>query len=120
MSGQRGFTLLEVMVATAILGVSLATISGGLSMAVRSTALASGYERARQVAQNQLAGFLATRPADASQARGEADGVRWQLPDGDRPGLPQVVVEARFIAAGGDRWARPARGCAPASPATGW
>ena len=103
---QQGFTLLEVMVATAILGISLAAISGAISMAIRSTSLSSHYEQARQVAENQLALFLAQRPEKAQQKKGEQGSVRWQLkaePDSEQEGLLHVTIEARFFVAGGER-----------------
>lgn len=103
---QRGFTLLEVMVATAILAVGLAAISGAISMAIRSTSLSSGYEQARQVAENQLALFLAQRPEKAQQKQGQQGSVNWQLTaetDREREGLLQVTIEARFFVAGGER-----------------
>ncbi len=106
MSRQRGFTLLEVMVAVAILAVALTAIGGALGMVVRSTALASGYERARTVAENQLALFLSGRPERPTTKSGVANGVRWALraeEDADVDGLLRVVIEARFFTAGGDR-----------------
>ena len=51
MKRQRGFTLLEVMVATTILGLGLTAIAGSIATAVRSAALPSGYEQARQIAE---------------------------------------------------------------------
>jgi prepilin-type N-terminal cleavage/methylation domain-containing protein len=103
---QSGFTLLEVMVATAILAVGLAAISGAISMAVRSTALSTGYERARQVAENQLALFLLQRPDKARRLQGDEGQISWQLraeQDPEREGLLQISVEARFFSAGGER-----------------
>jgi general secretion pathway protein I len=101
-----GFTLLEVMVAVAILAVGLAAVSGGIGMTVRSTALAAGYERARRVADNQLALFVATRPTRPDKKEGSAEGVRWRLQteqDPEQEGLLRVIIEARFYAAGGER-----------------
>ena len=99
----RGFTLLEVMVATAILAVGLTAVSGGLSLSVRSMALASGYERARRVAESEMHAFLATRPDRTMKKEGTTDGVRWRLVAESEPeheGILTVMIEARFFAAG--------------------
>lgn len=106
MKQQNGFTLLEVMVATVILGVGLAAISGSVATAVRSAALASGYEQARQIAESRLALFLATQPTSAEQMSGEDGVVSWQLsarPHEELLGLLVVTVEATFYSAGGER-----------------
>lgn len=105
-SYQQGFTLLEVMVAVAILASGLTAIAGGVSMSVRSTSLAAGYERARTVANNQLALFLAGRPERASKTDGNDNGVSWTLhakPDPEQDALLHVVIEAQFFAPGGSR-----------------
>lgn len=98
-----GFTLLEVMVATAILAIGLSVVSGGFGMTARSTALAAGYERARQLAETRLALFLAARPQRSERIEGVDDGLRWRLwaePDPDQEGLLIVSIEVRFFAAG--------------------
>lgn len=106
MNPQRGFTLMEVMVAVSIMGVALTAIAGGLGMVVRSTALASGYERARTVAENQLAMFLAEVPERPVNKKGVNNQVHWQLraeEDEELKGLLHVIIHAKFFAAGGDR-----------------
>ena len=103
---QRGFTLLEVMVATVILGLGLATIAGSIATAVRSAALSSGYEQARQIAESRLALFLATQPDSASRSSGQDGVVAWSLtavPHNELVDLLEVTVEASFFAAGGTR-----------------
>lgn len=106
MNEQRGFTLMEVMVAVSIMAVALTAIAGALGMVVRSTALAAGYERARTVAENQLALFLAEIPERAIKKKGINNQVHWHLhaeEDEQLKGLLHVVIEAKFFAAGGDR-----------------
>lgn len=106
MNPQRGFTLLEVMVAVSIMAVALTAIAGALGMVVRSTALATGYERARNVAENQLALFLAEIPERAINKKGVNNQVHWHLTaeeDEELKGLLRVVIQAKFFAAGGDR-----------------
>jgi len=101
-----GFTLLEVMIAVAILGVSLAAISGAISTAVRSVSLSSRYEQARQVAESRLALFLAQKPVVAGNYSGEDGNIAWEigaLPNPEINGLMNITVEVSFFAAGGRR-----------------
>lgn len=103
---QRGFTLLEVMVATTILGVGLVAVSGSIATAVRSAALANGYEQARQIAESRLALFLATRPQGTGNSSGIDGVISWSIsarPHSELAGLLDVSVEASFFAAGGKR-----------------
>ena len=106
MRQQKGFTLLEVMVATVILGVGLAAISGSVATAVRSAALASGYEQARQIAESRLALFLATQPTSGEQMSGE-DGV---VSAAEVPVRADGVVRKRLWHAGGDQPQQRAQG----------
>ncbi len=106
MNLQRGFTLLEVMVAVSIMAVALTAIAGALGMVVRSTALSTGYERARTVAENQLALFLAEIPERSINKKGVSNQVHWHLTaeeDEELKGLLHVIIQAKFFTAGGDR-----------------
>lgn len=106
MKAHNGFTLLEVMVATIILGVGLAAISGAVATAVRSAALASGYEQARQIAESRLALYLADHPIEGANFSGKDGVVSWALsasPHDELPNLLVVRISASFYAAGGER-----------------
>ena len=106
MNGERGFTLLEVMVATAILGVGLTAVVTGVAMAVRSVALAVGYEQARLLGETQLALFLAERPVRSAQRTGNEGNMSWRVSGEAEPGqegLLRIAAEVRFYAPGGDR-----------------
>ncbi len=103
---QRGFTLLEVMVATVILGVGLATISGTVATTVRSTSLATGYENARVLAESQLAIFLASTPIAAGKKDGRRDNATWQITateNAEIPNLIDIKIQVEFYATGGTR-----------------
>jgi general secretion pathway protein I len=52
--GRRGFTLLEMVVATTIMGIAVVGLLAGLSGAVRNASRLLGYERAVERAQLQM------------------------------------------------------------------
>ena len=52
--GRRGFTLLEMVVATTIMGIAVVGLLSGLSGAVRSAARLRDYDRAAQLAQLRM------------------------------------------------------------------
>lgn len=59
MSRRSGFTLLEVMVATLIMGIAVAGLIGGLSQATKNAARLTDYDRAAMLARTQMNEFLA-------------------------------------------------------------
>ena len=58
----NGFTLLEVMVATAILAVGLTIICSSFSTAVHSLSIVKGYEEARIEGESVMSGILGDMP----------------------------------------------------------
>jgi len=77
---QRGFSLLEVLVAFSILALALAALFTLFGTAVRSTAVARDYQRALLVAESRLAYLqgVASRQLTVASEQGEtADGYLW-------------------------------------------
>jgi type II secretion system protein I len=83
----RGFTLLEVLVASAILAGSLAALLPTLSNSLRQMRAAEAREAALLVAQSVMAG-IEVDPLDAPR-RGTSSGLRWSVsvtPEGSTSG----------------------------------
>lgn len=58
---QAGFTLLEVLVAVAIMGLAIAGVMNGLTSAVRNTDRLTQYDRATLLAQQKMDELLVDR-----------------------------------------------------------
>lgn len=73
-TNQRGFTLLEVMVATVIMGIAVAGLIAGLSQSVKNASRLTGYDRAVMLANTKMNDLLldVNLPFDGS-AEGEFD-----------------------------------------------
>lgn len=94
---ERGFTLLELLVATAILGIAVAALLGGLSASMNNAARAFDYDRAALAAKQKMEELLVIPNLPRFQElSGElAPGVAWRarmtpfdLPGGLGPGAP--------------------------------
>lgn len=78
---QYGFTLLEVLVATAIMGIAVAGLLADLSTSVRSAARVIDYDRASLLAQHKMNELLLTpklpewAPFEGGWEPGVADGI---------------------------------------------
>ena len=59
MNRQRGFTLLEVLVATALMGITVAGVLGALAASSRNAARLGEYDRATILAQAKMEELLA-------------------------------------------------------------
>lgn len=116
---QKGFTLLEVMVATVIMGIAVAGLIAGLSQSVKNAARLTDYDRAAMLARTKMNDLLvdAALPFDGTidgnfnpdQTGGVAMG--WQAAVGpyDVPphAGPGVVVLQRI---GLELWWQPSTG----------
>ena len=59
MRGRRGFTLLEMLVATTIMGIAIAGLMSGLSNSTRNAARLRDYDRVVQLARLRMNDLLA-------------------------------------------------------------
>ena len=66
-SSQRGFTLLEVMVAALVMGIAVAGVLSGLAGAARNAARLTEYDRATLVAKQKMDELLADPTAPRNQ-----------------------------------------------------
>lgn len=112
-----GFTLLEVLVALAILGIGLGVIFQGLGFGLRLRGEAAENVRLAVVAERVLGGLPLRRTAPAKPEEGEEEGVRWRLetreahaglvpPEGppERRGAGMVEVLLTVTAPSGRSW----------------
>jgi general secretion pathway protein I len=74
---QKGFSLIEVVVALAIVALMLGTIYQVSSGAVRSTVRTDNYLRALATAQSRLAEASAMPVLKVGTVLGSSDGVTW-------------------------------------------
>lgn len=76
---QTGFSLLEMVVAVAILGISLGMLYQGAGGATRSISTTEDYAYALVMAESLLANYSAVPPEGVSVQQTTADGYRWQV-----------------------------------------
>ena len=63
MKGKRGFTLLEMIVATTIMGIAVAGLMSGISSSTRNAARLRDYDRVVQLARLRMNSLLSDPPA---------------------------------------------------------
>ena len=116
MRGRRGFTLLEVLVATSIMGIAVVTLLSALSRSVNNAARLTTYERAGLIARSQMDSLLVDpnlprivpfeNSIDPSLLGGASGGWRARLtpfegPPGVVPGTPileRIELEVWWMA----------------------
>jgi len=75
----RGFTLIEVVIAFAILGLSLATLYGAFATALSRARRDAQFSEATMIAQSLLARSGSEFAAEQTHYRGEWNGYGYQL-----------------------------------------
>ncbi len=78
---QRGFSLLEILVAFSIFSLSIATLLQVYSTGMRSARLAQQYSEATHLAQSILAGVGTEYNLEEGEQQGQSkeDGYQWRL-----------------------------------------
>ena len=112
MRSRRGFTLIEVMVATTIMGIAVVTLLSALSTSVRNATRLTDYDRAVLLARAKMDALLVDpalppqtlmeQPLDPALLGGARGGWRAQVTPfeqgpGDRPGLERVQLEVWWM-----------------------
>ena len=72
---KSGFTLLEVLVATLIMGIAVAGILSGMAGALRNAARLTDYDRATLLAKQKMDELLIDRAAPRNQDIGAARSI---------------------------------------------
>ncbi len=89
MNSNKGFSLLEILVAFSIMGVALGIVLNIFSSGVNTAALAEEYTVATQIAESLMASTGVETPLMAGQDSGEeGEKYRWQV---NVEQLPDVV-----------------------------
>ncbi|RKT44081.1 general secretion pathway protein I [Thiocapsa rosea] len=77
---QSGFSLLEVLVAFAILSVSLGVLMQIFSQAMRTTLVSSQYSRAASLAESKLNAVGTAIPLEEGSVSGDPEGgIAWEI-----------------------------------------
>lgn len=114
MRSRRGFTLLEVLVATVIMGIAVAGLIAGLSQSVRNQAKLTEYDRATMFARTKMNELLLDSNLPfAGTVEGEEVTTGWravtrpfEVPQPAGPGstvLQEIALEVWWKPANGDR-----------------
>jgi prepilin-type N-terminal cleavage/methylation domain-containing protein len=75
----RGFTLLEVLVATTVLAVGIISVMSGVSASVRASSSAAMLRGAVDLAQNQLTLAVAAPVSDGQMQSGTSGRYSWSV-----------------------------------------
>jgi len=88
-----GFTLLEVLVALAILGIGLGVVFQGISQGLRLRGESAENVRLSLVTERLLGDLVEREAAPTELETGEESGCRWRLDPVERPVVPGGVIE---------------------------
>ena len=90
--GTAGFTLLEVLVALAILGVGLGVVFQGLSQGLRLRGESADNLGLALVTERMLGELIEREAAPTGLEEGEESGCRWRLEPLERAVAPGVAI----------------------------
>ena len=96
-SGERGFTLIEILVALTIAGLGLAALMGLLSSGLNLSGASARVARETALARSALERFGADMPVAPGVLTGEmADGFRWrsEIQPADPSAPPEIIQPA--------------------------
>jgi len=88
-----GFTLLEVLVALAILGIGLGVVFQGISQGLRLRGQSADSVRLSLVTERLLGDLIEREAAPTELEEGEESGCRWRLEPLERAVAPGGVIE---------------------------
>lgn len=106
---RRGFTLVEVLVSLALVGVILPAVMAGVSLAMTLGDSGRRQGEAASLAAGELAEMVVTGDWQSASTEGdfgdERPGYSWELDvtDWDEPGVSRLDLTVRWTARGRDR-----------------
>ncbi|MCU7904592.1 MAG: prepilin-type N-terminal cleavage/methylation domain-containing protein [Candidatus Thiodiazotropha sp. (ex Epidulcina cf. delphinae)] len=104
-SAQRGFSLLEVLVAFTVLAISLGAVMQALSSNNRGLAIAARYSDAATLASSKLAEVGKVYPLQVSGHEGEmGEAYHWRLTIQANPDETGYLKDASFIVTAKVSW----------------
>ena len=106
--GQAGFSLLEVLLAAAVLAAGVLLVSQGFALGTRAAALGRQYTLATLLAQSRLAELMLEKDLGVVETEGEFEEAplpeaRWSFSteDTETTGLLRLTVTVEWLGSGG-------------------
>ncbi len=104
----RGFSLVEMLAALAVLGLALGALYQAASGATRNARVSAEYAIATTLAESELDAFVISRPSTGDTTAGSFGDYQWRgwvelIPDREDAGIGWVRVEVSWPGEGGSR-----------------
>lgn len=98
MRSNKGFSLLEILVAFSLMGIALGIMLNIFSSGVNSAALSEEYIVATQLAESLMATTGVEKPLLVGDEEGvEADKYRWRISVEPHPDLSQELAQVELL-----------------------